>query len=365
MLVPALVRLSLGAAVAYNSRMRSVTTFFLIALSFVASSAVAAANFNMEFRCDEVAKNIDAVKTWTKSRSASCQMSEPASKDIGGGLCTADFTRCLPPEVIALDGTSPEIAGPNCWNLAMVMSGVLPSLRHSTAEEMAFFMKSPLCRPLGAGEKPQPGDIGALRANGKEVHGFMWISDTLVFSKNGDAVDQKYFLQSKAFMADGYQILQNAECAKTKDPEDCNMIVDSLRCQSLKSYVNDPKNATPKQISEALDQLEAADACLTPMQFNPKAFTKTQSKNLIQNIQVLAAMVESPEFKKTLQAMKNPDRDFISGSLIVRLNAMYHQVSLNKMHYKTCPTCEAVVEEISRSYWDLRDTFSAPAKTGK
>jgi hypothetical protein len=151
----------------------------------------------VEMECSQIKSNIDSIKQWTLSRSAPCSEDPKISADTANKYCRADVSSCLPPEVISYSAKEAFVNGPNCWNLAMVMSGVLPALRYSTAEEMAFFMNSPLCRQLKPGEKKRPGDIGAIRTDDKEFHGFMWVSDDIVFSKNGFDRNAPYALQLK------------------------------------------------------------------------------------------------------------------------------------------------------------------------
>ena len=60
-------------------------------------------------------------------------------------------------------GTRPEVAGPNCWNFALALRGLLPSLRFTSDDEFTFYLRPPLCRPFRNDEKRLPGDIGAIR----------------------------------------------------------------------------------------------------------------------------------------------------------------------------------------------------------
>lgn len=299
--------------------------------------------------CNNLQKNINAIREWTTSRSNKCELDQP--KQISNNTCSVDVSKCLPPEVVSYHGKKSPVHGPNCWNLALVMAKVVPALRHTTQEEMAFFMNSPLCKEIGPSEPRLPGDIGAIRTlnSGAEVHGFMWISDELVFSKNGASKEQPYALQSFKGVQQVYSKLQQKLCKKQKNTE-CETKIQTLRCETMDSYLENKERNTPKKIQEAFIRLEHADKCISLFTFNPSNFNFGFKKNLISNIQAVTAVFDSPEFKSQLASMNKDEQNFIYNSLIFRLNSMLTQMQLTEVSVDLlCPTCYLLAREIRKS----------------
>jgi hypothetical protein len=126
--------------------------------------------------------------------------------------------------------------GPNCWNTALVSAGILSAPGFASPEEMSFWMASPLCRPLHAAEAPRPGDIAAIRdEKGAEVHGFVYVSDELAFSKNYLTAASPYALQSPADVFGEYPV--PALCRTSGGSAGCPAYIDLFRCSTREEYV--------------------------------------------------------------------------------------------------------------------------------
>jgi hypothetical protein len=157
--------------------------------------------------CTTLNQELTSIRQWTETYGYSCRLDLPSGNRE---QCGADISDCLPPLARGLHGMSADLNGPNCWNLALVMREIVPGLRKADPAEMSFFLRSPLCRILERGERPRPGDIGAFRRprvcdemnprsydpRSCELHGFVYISDRLVFSKNDMLASSIYALQS-------------------------------------------------------------------------------------------------------------------------------------------------------------------------
>jgi hypothetical protein len=299
-------------------------------------------SYEVELACDQVESNLAAIQQWTTSRGGACEMPTAPKSKSSLQNCKIDIAKCLPTEVLSLREKKQSIQGPNCWNLALVMAGILPAVRYSTPEEMGFFLNSPLCHRIGATEHKKPGDIGALRTNSSQVHAFMWISEDLVFSKNGPEAESLSQIQSAGKMAIGYRSLQTQKCRDDKNV-DCELQLETLRCRSLEDYLKDPETMLPKKVLESFVRLEHVDKCLSNYSFNPALYSGSAKKNLIQNIQMLAAVFESEEFQKNLETMPAEKRKFVRETLTVRLNSMNQQMSMNG---PVCANCRWVGKEI-------------------
>lgn len=121
----------------------------------------------------------------------------PAACGCAGGACSLDITAAAPEFVALRHGTKAGRWGPNCWNAALTANNLLARPRFTSPEEMTFWMGSAACRELEAGEAPLPGDIIAIRGSGgEEVHGFVYLTPELSFSKNYLTAAAPYELQS-------------------------------------------------------------------------------------------------------------------------------------------------------------------------
>jgi len=307
--------------------------------------------FSLEWSCDTISQNITAFREWTEGRSLRCEIPPVKTKNASQNICETDLSKCLPEEVLSYNNKTSAVSGPNCWNLALVMAKVVPALRYSSDHEMAFFMNSPLCRQLGPSEKKRPGDIGAIRTSkaGQELHGFMWISDDLVFSKNGASSKSPYEVQSFKDLTKTYDEVLDFMC-KNGMVKECTSKIETLRCQSMDSYLENKERNTPKKIQEAFIRLEHADKCMSLFNFNPNNFNFTLKKNLIANMQAVAAVFDSPEFKSQLASMPKEEQNFITQSLIFRLDSMHQQMDMSYDSLSLpCATCYFLAREIRKT----------------
>ena len=141
-------------------------------------------------------------------------------------------------ELVGLRASSS--VGPNCWNLALYSTGLVSSLRNVDESEFKSLLESPLCRKLAAREPVRRGDIGAIRENDPkgdiEVHGFAYINEDQVFTKNGD--DSRSAVEVMRF-ADLMRVSLydvESECRFGK-LESCVRFIDRYRCQSLNHFI--------------------------------------------------------------------------------------------------------------------------------
>lgn len=100
--------------------------------------------------------------------------------------CFVTADSILPEELFDELNIQADCDGPNCFNTALRMSGLLQHPRYSSSEEFGEYLKSPLCREIPADAAPAPGDIIAIRdAQGRDTHAFTYLTKDLVYTKNG------------------------------------------------------------------------------------------------------------------------------------------------------------------------------------
>jgi hypothetical protein len=161
-------------------------------------------------RCDGpggLKEEAAALRNWAIRMGETPSASPTACLSHDGSLAL-DVTSTVPTLVGKLQGVTPLVSGPNCWNAALVSAGMVPYLRYVDGWEMRFWMNySGLCYEPPANVAAQPGDIIAIRQrqaptqenpnpqDPSEVHGMVYVTDQLVFSKNGAGNTNPYSLQ--------------------------------------------------------------------------------------------------------------------------------------------------------------------------
>ncbi len=65
------------------------------------------------------------------------------------------MSQCLPKQILSFYGYHNQLPGPNCFNLALMMAGLVPGLRYTDPHEISETLSSPLCQELQ--EAPRPG----------------------------------------------------------------------------------------------------------------------------------------------------------------------------------------------------------------
>lgn len=79
-----------------------------------------------------------------------------------------------------------ESYGPNCWNSALLVSGLTDAVHYTDQSEFWLWMNSPYCKALPPESQLEYGDIGSVfSAKSGHFHSFMRINDDTLFQKAG------------------------------------------------------------------------------------------------------------------------------------------------------------------------------------
>lgn len=94
--------------------------------------------------------------------------------------------------------TKVQSYGPNCWNAALIGSGIVKTTRMVTKPEMWFWLNSKQCDPVRGSESLRPTDVGSLfcREIDGHFHSFLRLDDKTVFDKRNSAKESSYKVQS-------------------------------------------------------------------------------------------------------------------------------------------------------------------------
>ncbi|CAE79471.1 hypothetical protein predicted by Glimmer/Critica [Bdellovibrio bacteriovorus HD100] len=288
--------------------------------------------------CEEGKSIYSSLARWSTNAKTGKTCDPVAVAGESGGSCNLDITDCVPEHVVKYHGARPEVDGPNCWNLSLVMSKILPAMRYSTPEEMNFYMRPPLCRALKDGEKKEPGDVGAIRQiagfnKTEEYHGFIYIDEKIAYSKNGFSNMAPYELQTLDKVYRTYEVPDKPGCRQNvinSKSSQCGQAVAFYRCDSMDEYLEKNKNV-PDQVRESFKNMDAAENCVQEALFKGDTLSVEARKNLRDTGLALVEYLQSAKSKPEVAKMKAEERDFLLGSLQLRLAALGDQLEFVAM----------------------------------
>ncbi len=277
--------------------------------------------------CDRLIDAAWALRAWTKRLGEHSSWGECKCVD---GMCSLDITNIAPNIIREMQGVCPKERGPNCWNSSLVSNKILPWARYSNPDEMSFWLDSPLCKEREPNEETKPGDIIAIRANGREVHGFINLNKDFSFSKNGSYEGNPYSLQSLDNVFRIYKV--SKDCQRVyKEPTSlaCSKkrYANYFSCQSFEDYIKkEPMNRESQNSFDELDSLEC--------EINSLAFNGVTIEDDIIKKTIYDSLLAVKRLSETnIQLIKKDDQasvseEFFWESILVRVNSLYDQMGL-------------------------------------
>lgn len=253
--------------------------------------------------CEKINLAIDSLKSWLENsqNKKGCHINAVPGKRN----CEMDVTDCLPDHVAKHHGTNAKESGPNCFNLVLVLQGILPYLRHSPREELSYYLSSGLCRILTIDEARRSGDIGIIKNRHWLDHAFIYINEDITYSKNGYEEIKPYALQSYPEMLEKYFGTQPS----------------FYRCISMDEYLA-KSIATPEQLTNTQRTLSEFEFCLQKNTFEKILIPKEFTSNFSDTIKALNIYAETE-----LKNAKDAETLFILGSIKMRLAGISAQLS--------------------------------------
>lgn len=205
------------------------------------------------------------------------------------------------PGTIEFVQSGPHIKGPNCWNSALVESGVLHNLRFVSDIEFSYLIDN-ACEARS--NDPQPGDLGRIHIPGleKEIHGFNWVDSSSVFAKHSDRSNESYVVMESQAMMDHYWTTRECKI-NYKDDKHCKSSVDYYSCSTIESR--------PK-LKAQLDILRGANHTISKLVFDEETrFRHGQdclsSSYLARNQRLITLQRQL----KSLTEIEHPDPEYL------------------------------------------------------
>lgn len=286
----------------------------------------------LEDTCEKATALTKSLDQWTKNshENKNCPVNSQSPIQVEG-KCGYDITNCVPNQVVEFLGTTPKSNGPNCWNLALVMKNILPALRYSSAEEMNFYMTSPLCRQLNDGEEKIPGDVGAIRqasyTGPAEYHGFIYVSEDVAYSKNGFDKHNPYSLMPLDDVFKIYQVDESKDCRKNELSLECGTGTAYFRCMSMEEYLK--THQTPKKVITAMKDVDKFDRCLQGNTFTSRPLTSEAKKSLVDSLNVISNYLFDETEADQKSELSSEENKFLLGSLNLRISSIISQLDGN------------------------------------
>lgn len=254
--------------------------------------------------CDALQEQANALMEWKKKvdetpgKTPDCRCAE--------GACVIGITEIAPKFIADKHNQCSEKDGPNCFNSALVNQKIIPAPRFADGEEMDFWIKSPLCTERPMSENPQPGDIVVIRKQGRPVHAFTHISNSISFTKNGWRMKNPYLLATPDSVFDLYGV--ETSCRRLKesssDSGKCGVYASYYNCETVERYQKQhPEVAWEKyfQVSERAGRQECVVA--TPLgtsnrQMICDSITALGVDVMARKISLMAALEKTKDEKK-------------------------------------------------------------------
>lgn len=243
--------------------------------------------------CDVLDKEAKSLAEWTKKVKEVPSAQEQCS--CANSVCTKRVTAVLPRIVNSTQFVKPQISGPNCWNASLVASKIIPQLRYSTAQEMDFWVNSPLCKEKKGSAALAPGDLIAIvhKTEG-QYHGFIHISENLSFSKNGFDTENPYTLQDPKNVFKTYDV--KPECERTDNPSKCTTYAKYYSCMTMEEY-RQSRGSQDKELKDAIKSMGVLECSLTRSLFTLDP-SDTVDNIILMNIEVLNEMISEIYLEK-------------------------------------------------------------------
>ncbi len=190
----------------------------------------------------EINSELIDLLVWSHSENKlECDKSQIIQKNEGN--YEVNISSCLPTHPIEFINKNPHYNGPNCFNLVLNYMDVTLGLYESDSAELESYLQSPLCTQLKKDESIQPGDIGLIKNGIGYIHGFIYGTKNIAYTKNGVSKESPYQLQPINEVFDLYHVgiktseNNESECYKSTEPE-CQDIIESkvFRCKSFKDF---------------------------------------------------------------------------------------------------------------------------------
>ncbi len=292
--------------------------------------------------CQSLKREVIALRGWAEA-SGETLSKFPNLEKVRAG-CQVDVTGSVPREVSKLHGRYSASAGPNCWNSALVSTGLLKDLRVVKGDEFTSFMSSPLCKKISSSESKRPGDVGAIRefymkddsdigrSGAMEVHGFVYISENLVYQKSSSSEKAKWELTCPQKQFKENMMMSEADVCRANaesNREQCHRGVEYYHCMSMSEFLDLRKDSFDTNQLSVLEEVQKIDCAIGRL---TQRASSGSVLNLAKTTVAALAIVLNDQIKK-LPAVpplsdQQKDQAFLLENLKLRLESLNRQIQI-------------------------------------
>lgn len=226
--------------------------------------------------------------------------------------------------------------GPNCYNSALFLSGLLPSKRYSGPEEVEFWLNSQFCHQLSPEDVLEPGDIQVVRYNGVSsnvptniLHTMTYLAKDLLFSKNGKDDSYLFMTQERVHSPFVYPLQEGCTevVSSTTTGGECLWWINAYRCQNPTSSLASMVSKSSTKVQQAYNKTQKLDC---EFNSNLKPDIKNQVNVLIAYAKDEIVRMEAIDTKslspKALEKIEN--EKYLMKKILVQNKSMHEQLEI-------------------------------------
>jgi hypothetical protein len=221
-------------------------------------------------------------------------------------------------------------------------------------------MNEPFCKKLENGVDRLPGDIGVVRTIPQEdyptgeVHGFIHISENLVYSKNGYVIASlPYLVQARSSMNAGYGLKGVDErCLQNQKHEEftCQRYTEFYRCKSMEEYLDDNHGQIDSRITKLFDDLNIVECKVSNLLFNFNTISPEMVQLMVNTYQGISHyLLEQLERLDDL----NPTEKILMGKLRHQLLSLQQSIKYIREVDSTAPLNQNDLSDVRISLFEL------------
>lgn len=288
--------------------------------------------------CQVINENLTQLKQWKSQLNEISSKKLPVCTCVNNIECSSNITKIVPDFVQLSSLRKPDYYGPNCWNTSLIANKLLAHQRFSTPAEIYFWTHSSFCQELKSSEKLRAGDLITIRdqklddqKHPDEVHGFIYVSPELSFSKAGPSTLAAINLQSTNEIFTSFGIT-DPDCQRVSGvyTGKCAIYANIYRCETFGQHrikIPEPTTADYTRINGLVDANEASLSRLV-MRFRQDLINHQQLNIRLLDLQgtFVALGKESAQILNSIPKNKRDQIEYWS-ILITKINGSLAQIS--------------------------------------
>lgn len=186
--------------------------------------------------CPSLLDQAKALAAWkTEATPAEAVAALPLECNSVNGSYSVTVTGNTPQWAVDHQNFYSAYDGPNCWATASFMTGMISAVISLDADEFTFHISSPQCIEKSYDQR-EPGDVVVIRTQNPqsplgfdEVHGFIYLTDALAFSKNGKFRSSPFAIQDYQGVLSTYGV--TIPCAQNPIAQGCDSYAKIFHCE--------------------------------------------------------------------------------------------------------------------------------------